>query len=96
MGKLALWHIAAAAIPHARLFTDSGISSGAAMSVQLHVAYSADCEGAGIVAGPPYYCAKGSSILATTACMSTPAITVDSLATYAASKAAQGKIYWRT
>jgi poly(3-hydroxybutyrate) depolymerase len=92
MVKLVLWLIASAVIAQARLFTVSGISSGAAMSVQLHVAYSADCEGAGIIAGPPYYCAQGSSTLATTACMSTPAINVDNLATYAAGKAAQGKI----
>jgi hypothetical protein len=35
----------------------SGLSSGAFMSVQFHVAYSRIMVGAGIVAGGPYYCA---------------------------------------
>lgn len=34
----------------------SGLSSGAFMSVQFHVAYSQMMVGAGIVAGGPYYC----------------------------------------
>jgi poly(3-hydroxybutyrate) depolymerase len=37
----------------------SGLSSGAFMAVQLQVAYSASIQGAGIVAGGPYYCAAG-------------------------------------
>lgn len=35
----------------------SGISSGAAMAFQLHVAHSKDLVGAGLVAGPPFRCA---------------------------------------
>ncbi|WP_207458051.1 hypothetical protein [Azospirillum sp. SYSU D00513] len=35
----------------------SGISSGAAMAFQLHVARSKDLTGAGLVAGPPFRCA---------------------------------------
>jgi len=35
----------------------SGISSGAAMAHQLHIARSADLVGVGMVAGPPYRCA---------------------------------------
>ena len=42
----------------------SGLSSGAFMSTQLHVAYSDIFIGAGIIAGGPYYCA--SSFNATT------------------------------
>jgi len=37
----------------------SGISSGAYMALQLHVANSGNVMGAGIIAGGPYYCAKG-------------------------------------
>ncbi|XP_071806569.1 poly(3-hydroxybutyrate) depolymerase-like [Asterias amurensis] len=39
----------------------SGVSSGANMAVQLHVAYSSSIMGVGAVAGGPYYCAQGSS-----------------------------------
>ncbi|MDB5992070.1 MAG: depolymerase [Herbaspirillum sp.] len=35
----------------------SGLSSGAFMAVQYQVAYSASVNGAGVVAGGPYYCA---------------------------------------
>lgn len=38
-------------------FTVSGISSGAAMAMQMHVAHSARIDGAGLFAGPPYGCA---------------------------------------
>src|SRR6266850_2690391 len=40
--------------------TVSGLSSGGYMAVQLHVAHSAIVNGAGVIAGGPYYCAKGS------------------------------------
>lgn len=50
----------------------SGVSSGAAMATQLHVAYSSLVMGAGLIAGNPYYCAQGSSLTATGACMSNP------------------------
>ena len=36
----------------------SGLSSGAFMTVQLHLAHSAKFVGAGIIAGGPYRCAK--------------------------------------
>ena len=50
--------------------TVSGLSSGAYMAVQMHVAYSATFHtGAGIVAGGPYYCAQGSLVTATGPCM---------------------------
>ncbi|HYG86714.1 MAG TPA: PHB depolymerase family esterase [Azospirillum sp.] len=42
----------------------SGISSGAAMAHQVHIAHSAELAGVGMVAGPPYRCAdyfKGST-----------------------------------
>jgi poly(3-hydroxybutyrate) depolymerase len=40
--------------------TVSGISSGAYMAGQLHVAYSGLIEGAALLAGGPYFCAEGS------------------------------------
>jgi poly(3-hydroxybutyrate) depolymerase len=40
--------------------TVSGVSSGGFMAVQMHVAHSATVKGAGVLAGGPYYCAKGS------------------------------------
>ncbi len=52
----------------------SGLSSGAFMTAQFHVAFSSTLVGAGIVAGGPFYCAgsvEASSYLenATTICM---------------------------
>ncbi|MGH8549378.1 MAG: extracellular catalytic domain type 2 short-chain-length polyhydroxyalkanoate depolymerase [Methylococcales bacterium] len=54
--------------------TISGLSSGAFMTTQLHVAYSHYFSGAAIIAGGPYYCAgsyTGNTFLenATNACM---------------------------
>lgn len=59
----------------------SGLSSGAFMAVQFHVAHAANVAGAGVVAGGPYRCSEGSSALswmdltglyvATTVCSST-------------------------
>src|SRR5690242_11320593 len=45
----------------------SGLSSGAFMAVQLHLAYSSSFAGAGIVAGGPFRCAesfRGAALLA--------------------------------
>jgi poly(3-hydroxybutyrate) depolymerase len=50
-------------------YTVSGVSSGAYMAVQLHVAHSAAVRGAGAIAGGPYYCAQGSSWVAYYSCM---------------------------
>lgn len=48
----------------------SGLSSGAFMAAQMHVAYSATFKaGAGVVAGGPFYCAQGSVVTATGPCM---------------------------
>ena len=48
----------------------SGISSGGFMAHQFHVAHSEHIMGAGIVAGGPYYCARGSMLDAVTRCSS--------------------------
>ena len=58
----------------------SGISSGAFMAVQYHVAHSEKVPGAGIVAGGPYWCAEDDVAVALSACMKSPQlIDVDEL-----------------
>lgn len=52
-----------------RKFTVSGLSSGAAMAVQMGVAHSARVRGIGIVSGPPYLCAQGFVTKATNDCL---------------------------
>ncbi len=47
----------------------SGLSSGAAMALQVHVAHSGVVKGAGIIAGVPYDCAEQSLTRATSNCM---------------------------
>lgn len=46
----------------------SGISSGAFMAHQFHIAHSEHIMGAGVIAGGPYYCAQGSILDAVTRC----------------------------
>jgi hypothetical protein len=48
--------------------TVSGISSGAAMAHQLHIAYSDIFSGAAIFSGVPYYCAENSLMTALKRC----------------------------
>ena len=52
-----------------RQLTVSGVSSGAYMAVQLHVAHSSQVKGVGAIAGGPYYCAHGSLWTAYYNCM---------------------------
>jgi len=56
--------------------TVSGISSGGSMATQLHVAFSSFFSGSGSVAGPPYWCAQGQVMYATTGCMTGLGLTV--------------------
>lgn len=49
--------------------TVSGISSGGYFANQFHVANSSWVSGAGIVAGGPYFCAKGELVQALNRCM---------------------------
>ncbi len=74
--------------------TVSGLSAGGYMAVQLHVAYSATFKkGAGVVAGGPFYCAQGSVVTATGACMASPAgISVSTLVANTNTWASQGLI----
>lgn len=57
--------------------TVSGLSSGAAMAVQLGVAYSTRIRGVGIIAGPPYLCAGGSLFRAINTCLLLGRATID-------------------
>jgi poly(3-hydroxybutyrate) depolymerase len=47
----------------------SGLSAGAYMAVQMHVAHSAIMQGAGVFAGGPYHCAEATLFIAQTRCM---------------------------
>ncbi len=49
----------------------SGLSSGGFMAVQFDVAYSSIIKGAGVIAGGPYFCARGNLNTATTVCSCT-------------------------
>jgi|GEM_PF-172775 len=103
-------HVARAAdpLPALRAQLDdtsvSGLSSGAFMAVQFAVAHARIVRGAGIVAGGPYYCARGKVLTATTVCSCTSvpllfvcqvapgATRVDELAKIAAANASRGVI----
>ncbi len=67
-GAPALEELAAGVKIDASQISVSGISSGGFMAHQFHVAHSEHIIGAGIVAGGPYYCARGSILDAVTKC----------------------------
>lgn len=48
--------------------TVSGLSSGAYMAGQFHVAYAESLAGAAVLAGGPYACARGSAVVAAWQC----------------------------
>lgn len=58
-------------ISFAQDFTVSGISSGAYMAQQFHTAFSSQVSGVGLIAGGPFYCAKGDMNAALNQCMKT-------------------------
>lgn len=70
----------------------SGISSGAYMAGQLHLAHSAIFNGVAIVAGGPYYCAMGEISRGLGPCMKGGELGLDLLLEYARAAAATGKI----
>ncbi len=72
--------------------TVSGVSSGAYMAGQLHVAYSDVFRGAGMLAGGPYACAQGDLGTALGACLKGGEIDVDALVESAKASAEQGAI----
>ncbi|MBY0517055.1 MAG: hypothetical protein K2P81_09115 [Bacteriovoracaceae bacterium] len=59
------------AFPSMAQVTVSGLSSGAYFAHQLHVAYSSEISGAGILAGGPFWCARGNVNTALNTCMDT-------------------------
>lgn len=74
----------------------SGISSGGYMAVQFHVSYSSLVKGVGVIAGGPYYCARGSAWAAIYNCMKpgtwTPLPSVDTLTAQTGSLARSGQV----
>jgi len=70
----------------------SGISSGAYMASQLHLAHSSIFSGVGIVAGGPYYCAMGELLRGLGPCIKGGELGVDALIKYAQAAAAEGTI----
>lgn len=89
----------AAALPGLKLdpsrTTVSGLSSGAYMATQAHMAFSDHIAGVALLAGGPYGCAQGSLEVALSRCMNPAADTlpdVDGLAESARRKAASGAI----
>lgn len=72
--------------------TASGISSGAYMAGQLHVAHSTLLHGAALVAGGPYYCAEGSLTQGLGPCVNGGEIDTSGLAERARQFAAAGDI----
>jgi poly(3-hydroxybutyrate) depolymerase len=52
--------------------TTSGLSAGAYMASQYHVAFSSEVSGAALFAGGPFYCSQGNVNTAQLACMSLP------------------------
>lgn len=74
-------------------FTVSGVSSGGFMAVQMHVAFSSEVTGAGVIAGGPYFCAQASEMDALTACMSMPvALSTSTLIDYTNEMSSNGSI----
>lgn len=74
--------------------TVSGISSGAHMAHQMHLAYSDIFSGAGIVSGGPYFCADASLMTAMGRCMDNTdeALPVDELVAVINQQAAAGNL----
>lgn len=71
----------------------SGLSSGAYFAVQFHVAFSKTINGAGVIAGGPFWCAQDDVEIALHACMKTPAaISVAELVTITYITALSGTI----
>jgi poly(3-hydroxybutyrate) depolymerase len=72
--------------------TVSGVSSGAMMATQFHVAHSSLVSGAALLAGGPYYCAKGELTRGLGVCVKGGDLGLDALLEYARAVAAAGQI----
>jgi hypothetical protein len=71
--KKYLYFLVLVASPVWASLTVSGLSSGAYFAQQFHVAFSAEVTGAGVIAGGPFWCAKGNVNDALNRCMDTAA-----------------------
>lgn len=79
---LLLLYVVVGLVSAAVNITVSGVSTGGNFAVQFHVAFSSSVNGAGIVAGAPYWCAQGDVLVAESSCMKYPEyISVDELVT---------------
>jgi len=76
------------------LITTGGLSAGAFMAIQFHVAFSQNIRGAAVFAGGPFYCAQDALTSALTTCMNAEpsAPDADDLASQMQQFAADGKI----
>ena len=63
--------------PQQPVLSVSGLSSGAYMAMQFHLAFSEKVVGAGLIAGGPYFCAQGSIGIALQNCVANPDATID-------------------
>lgn len=72
--------------------TVSGVSSGAYMAGQLHVAHSATFSGAGLIAGGPYWCASGAMQKGLGPCMNGGDMGLEELHVYADTQAEKATI----
>ncbi len=63
--------------PEQPVISVSGLSSGAYMAMQFHLAFSETVVGAGLIAGGPYFCAQGSIGTALQNCVANPDATID-------------------
>ena len=79
------------AIDHSRISV-SGVSAGAYMANQYHIANSSKVSGAGLIAGGPYWCATGSVNQGLGPCMNGGDIGVAALVEYAKSRSDTGEI----
>lgn len=70
----------------------SGVSSGAYMAGQLHLAHSAIINGVAVVSGGPYYCAMGELTRGLGPCMKGDGLDLEPLIDYARQAAQAGKI----
>jgi len=72
--------------------TVGGVSSGALMAVQAHFAFSDMIVGAGIIAGGPYYCARGDLVWAAAILLDPSLIDIKHLYTVIADAESKGLI----
>ncbi len=72
--------------------TISGLSSGAYMAGQLHIAHSGLFSGAAMLAGGPYYCAEGAITKVIDPCVTGGDLAEDRLLAYAREMESVGKI----